>query len=133
MCSTRFSGTISVVPAAAMRGSSARPGSDVEDELDIFGADALDHVAIIAKLHRRLAAIRLAHVNMHDSSAGFCRAETGVGDLLGGDWQMRRLLRRRQIAGDGAGDENLVAGFTHHGAFRGICRHRPQWSCRLRM
>ena len=82
--------------------TSARPGGEVEDDVGVLGADAIDDVTVVVDLHGRAAGLGIAHVDMHDGRARFRRAETGVGNLFRRDRQMRGHLRRGLIAGHGA-------------------------------
>jgi hypothetical protein len=52
-------------------------------------------------------------MDMNDGGPRLGSAQTGIGYFLWCDRQMRRLVGRREIAGHGAGDENLVTRFTH--------------------
>ena len=108
----------------------AGTGGDIEDDVRVAVADARDHILVIGDLHGWLAGARLAHMQMHDGRAHFRRAERRIGDFLGRDRQKRRLLRQGEIAGDRAGDEDLVERTAHENILTGPCRHRWSASCR---
>src|SRR5262249_28740498 len=57
------------------------------------------------------AVLRIARMQVDHRGAGLCGADRSVGDLLGGDRQMRRHRRRVDRAGDRAGDDD----FASHG------------------
>ena len=100
ICSTRASGTHERGAGPGdrrivLRGheASAGAGREVEDQILVAGADALDDLAIEVKLHRRAPGRGIAHMDMRDGGARLRRLQAGVGDLRGRDRQMRRLLR----------------------------------------
>jgi hypothetical protein len=93
--------------------AAARAGREIDNEVRIAVANAGDHVLIIAKVHRRLAGARFTHMDVGDGSAGLSGTEAGVGNLDGGDRQMRRLSGRGQITGDGTRNDDFVAGAAH--------------------
>jgi hypothetical protein len=92
-------------------------GGDVDHDV----ARLLDAAQERRKRFRPLigrAVDRIAGVQMYEGRAGRVRAERGLGDLVGGDRQVRRHARRVDRAGDRAGDHHLAAvggGLDHSG------------------
>ena len=66
------------------------------------------------------AVLRIARVQVHERGAGFGGGDRGLGDLLGGDRQVRRHRRRVDRAGDRAGDHHLAA-FAMDGTWSWRC------------
>ena len=101
-------GRVDLGVVLARNEAAARPGREVDDQLAVLLSDAVDDLAVELDLHRGLAALRIAHVDVHLAGAGLGRGQAFVGDLRRRDRQVRRLLGLHQVAGDGAGDQRLV-------------------------
>ena len=103
----------------------AGAGGEVEDELPVPGPDALHHLAVELERHRGPAAAGLADMDVGHGGAGLGGGQA-VRDLLGRDRQVRGLLGPGQVAGDGAGDDDLGGGWRMRSfLLRAPGRHRP--------
>ena len=76
---------VSLRPVLADADVAAHAAGEVDDDVDLALADALDHLAVVLGLHAEGAGLGVAHVDVHDGRAGARRLDGGVGDLLGGD------------------------------------------------
>ena len=78
--------------------AAARAGGEIDDQIGIFVADALDHLAIMRQLHAR-PPVRMADMDMRDRGADLGRFQRGIGDLLRRARQRGVLLHGGEIAG----------------------------------
>ena len=62
----------------------AHPAGDVDNDVGVGVADALDDLAVVVELAARRAGVRLADVEVGDGGTGLAGLDAGVGDLLGG-------------------------------------------------
>ena len=85
----------------------AHAAGQIDDDVDLALADALDDFAVVARLHAEDPALRVAHVDMHDGGAGMRRVDRRLRDLLRSHRAVRALRELGVIAGDGAGDEDV--------------------------
>jgi hypothetical protein len=86
-------------------------GGDVHHRVGVL-LDARQELHEGRRIGRR-AAVRIARVQVQDRGAGFGRADRLLGDLVAGDRQVGRHRRRVDRAGDGAGDDDLLALGSH--------------------
>src|SRR5438093_5624720 len=100
----------------------ARTGGQVDDELRVAAADRLDDARIEVELHRRRTGGRIAHMDVHGRGTGLAGRERFLGDLRWRDRQVRRLVRAREVAGDGAGENG---GSVHEDSLMSQPRWRP--------
>ncbi len=84
------------------------PGGEVEHDIDVRSADALDHVSIERQLACRLAGDGVADVDVRDRGSGLGGLDRGGGDLLRRDRHPLAAARRVACAGDRARDEDLA-------------------------
>jgi hypothetical protein len=98
--------------------AAARAGGEVDDDLRVPLADALHDLPVEAEVHGGSAGFGVAHMEVDLGGAGLGRLQRAFGDLPRRDRQVRRRLRRGQVAGDGAGDDHLVAHRAHRSGLR---------------
>ena len=103
--------------------TAARAGREVDDQVGILVADALDHLAIMRKLHAR-PPVRMADMDMGDGGADLGRLQRRIGDLLRRARQRGILLHRGEIAGHRDREDRLLG-------FAGHVRFVPYLRCRL--
>ena len=101
------------VAVVALGSPAGRAGREVEDRLAAALADALDEVGVgVAVLGR--GAVVLARVEVDHRGAGAPGRDGGVGDLVGGDREVRPALGIGRLrAGHGALDHDGVGHVTH--------------------
>src|SRR3546814_7661319 len=87
----------------------------VQHHIGARGPDVVDHLGIERGIARRPAALRIAHVDMHDGGAGGGRLDAGVGDLARRHRHLVGAPGGVARAGHGAGDEDLAARLHYHG------------------
>ena len=61
----------------------AHPAGDVDHDVGLGLADALDDLGVVVELAARRPRVRLADVEVGDGGAGITSLDAGVGDLLG--------------------------------------------------
>ena len=79
----------------------------VDEDVHLALADALDHLAVVPGLHAEDAGLGIAHVDVHHRRAGLRGLDCGLGDILRRDRAVRALGDLGVVAGDGAGDHDL--------------------------
>jgi len=89
--------------------AAARPGRQVDNEVGILVANALDDLAVMRELDAR-SPVRMADVDVRDRRADLGGLQRGIGDLLRRAGQRRILLAGRAIAGDGDAEDGLFRG-----------------------
>ena len=67
---------------AAEHEVAAHPGREVQDDVDVGGADPLDDRAVERRVAGAAAGVGVADVDVHDRRAGAGRLDRRVGDLL---------------------------------------------------
>ena len=85
----------------------AHAGGEVDDDLGVRLADALDHLAIEGHVATRLAGGRIAHMGVHHGGAGAGCFQGGGGDLRRGNGNMGIAAYGITGAGQGAGDDDI--------------------------
>src|SRR5580658_2087758 len=86
----------------------AHAAGEIHDHIDFAFADALDDFAVVLGLHAEGAGFGFAHVNVDDGRAGLGGRDGRGGDLFRGDGAVRALGDLGVIAGDGAGNDDVV-------------------------
>ena len=100
--------------------AAAGAGGEVDDQIGILVADALDHLAVVGELHAR-PPVRMADMDMRDRGADLGRFQRGIGDLLRRTRQRGVLLHGGQIAGHRNRQDRLLA-FAGHAFCSFRCR-----------
>jgi hypothetical protein len=85
----------------------AHAGAEVDYDVHVRGADALDDLAVEGRVARALAGCRVAHVNMDDRGPAPARLDRGVGDVAREHRHELAPVRRRAGPGHGTGDEDV--------------------------
>src|ERR1700734_1248375 len=86
----------------------AHAAGEVHDHIDLALANALDDFAVVLGLHAEGAGFGFAHVDVDDGRSGLGSRDGGGGDLFRGDGAVRALGDLGVIAGDGAGNDDVV-------------------------
>src|SRR5277367_4982997 len=95
-------------PVIAHHDVAAHAAGEIHEHIDFALADALDDFAVVLGLHAEGAGFGFAHVNVNDGGAGLGGRDGRGGDLFGGDGAVRALGDLGVIAGDGAGNDDVV-------------------------
>ena len=90
----------------------ARAGGQIDQDVGILRADALDRLAVERLVHAGLGGLGIAHMDVHDRGAGLGGIEAGVGDLLGRDGHGRVLAGGVGRAGHRAGNHHFSCHFS---------------------
>ena len=93
----------------------AHAGGQVQNHVDVSGADPVRHLPVEIPPARRGARLRIADMAMDDGRPGLGRVDRGFGDLLRRDRHERRDAHGVAGAGDGAGDEDIAIHRQRHG------------------
>src|SRR5882762_1671068 len=80
----------------------AHAAGEVDDDVDLALADALDDLAVVPGLHAECAGLGIANVDVNDGGAGVCGRDGGGRDLFGRDGAVRALRYLGIVAGDRA-------------------------------
>ena len=89
-----------------------RATREVEHDVGVRRANAVGEFFVEVRVAALGSRVEVANVAVHDRSTGFGRLDRRVGNLLGRDRDVRRLVDGVAAAGDGAGDED-----AGHGGF----------------
>ena len=109
---------------AAEHEVAAHAGGQVDDDVDVRGADPLDDLAVVREVARAPAGLRVADVDVDDRCARARRLDRRVGDLLRGDRHVLAPAGRVAGAGDRAGDEDVPVHETVVRDVNGRCTWR---------
>src|SRR5260221_3652449 len=88
--------------------AAARSRGEVDDQRIVFGADVLDHLAVVREIHRPRYGVGMSDVDVDSSGACHSRLQGGVRDLLQRDRQRGVHLRLCQIARHPAGEHRFL-------------------------
>ena len=93
-------------------------GGQVEDNVDVGGADPVLDLPVEIPPARGGPGLRVADMAMDDGRPGLGRVDRGFGDLFRRDRHVRRDAHRVARARHGAGDEDIAIHGQGHGGLR---------------